>query len=437
MEAPLHRRWIDNWCMPRRGEITPEFYAGVDEFIQLASSQESFIRLGVLKCPCIKCECLKFKLVNEVKRDLCKHGFMKGYYYWTNHGEEMPIMPQNVIVNEYYRQDNFRDQFNPYEQMVMDAAGPSHAPATMQGAFSESGYQSYNIEEPPNENVKAFYEMLSAAQSPLYSGCDAESELSAAVRMLSIKSYYNMPEGCYNEIMQFMQHTMSTGNRVPDDFYHTKKLVSKLGLGCQKIDCCPNSCMLYYKDDQFERSYKFCSHPRFKSARSSTGKFKEIPFKRMWYLPLIPRLQRIYASTITVSNMRWHYENRREFGVLSHPSDGEAWKYFDRTHPDFSADPRNVRLGLCVDGFTPYGQSGRPYSCWPVIVTLYNLPPGLCLKREFMFLTVIIPGPSNPKSKIDVFLQPLIDELKLLWHEGVLTYDISTKQNFMMKAALL
>ncbi|XP_052198317.1 uncharacterized protein LOC127805607 [Diospyros lotus] len=384
MEAPLHRRWIDNRCMPRRGGITPEFYAGVDEFIQLASSQESFIRLGVLKCPCMKCECLKFKPVNEVKRDLCKHGFMKGYYYWTNHGEEIPIMPQNVIVNEYYREDNFRDQFNPYEQMVMDAAGPSHVPATMQGAFSESGHQSYNIEEPPNENAKAFYEMLSAAQSPLYSGCDAESELSAA-----------------------------------------------------KIDCCPNSCMLYYKDDQFERSCKFCNHPRFKSARSGTGKFKEIPFKRMWYLPLIPRLQRIYASTITASNMRWHYENRREFGVLSHPSDDEAWKYFDRTHPDFSTDPRNVRLGLCADGFTPYGQSGRPYSCWPVIVTPYNLPPGLCLKREFMFLTVIIPGPSNPKSKIDVFLQPLIDELKLLWHEGVLTYDISTKQNFMMKAALL
>ncbi|PKU63664.1 hypothetical protein MA16_Dca016030 [Dendrobium catenatum] len=33
----------------------------------------------------------------------------------------------------------------------------------------------------------------------------------------------------------------------------------------------------------------------------------------------------------------------------------------------------------------------------------------------------------NPKAKIDVFFQPLIDDLKLLWEEGVLTYDISTK----------
>jgi len=55
----------------------------------------------------------------------------------------------------------------------------------------------------------------------------------------------------------------------------------------------------------------------------------------------------------------------------------------------------------------------------------------------YMFLTWIIPEPKNPKEKIDVHLQPLIDELKLLWNEGVLTYDISRKQNFIMKVALM
>ena len=144
----------------------------------------------------------------------------------------LQVMPPNVIVNEYYREYNFRDQFNLYGQMVMDTVGLLHGLATMQGAVNRSGHQSYNIKEPPNETAKAFYEMLSAAQSPLYPSCDAESELSTIVRMLSINFDYNMPEGYYNEIMQFMQHTMPTSNRVPDDFYHTKKLVSKLRLGC-------------------------------------------------------------------------------------------------------------------------------------------------------------------------------------------------------------
>ena len=99
---------------------------------------------------------------------------------------------------------------------------------------------------------------------------------------------------------------------------------------------------------------------------------------------------------------------------MCHPSDSEAWKHFNRTHPSFSYECRNVRLGLCTDGFQPFGQSGQQYSSWPVIVTPYNLPPWMCMKEAYMFLSVIVPGPNNPKNKIDVFLQPLIVELKQL-----------------------
>jgi hypothetical protein len=55
-----------------------------------------------------------------------------------------------------------------------------------------------------------------------------------------------------------------------------------------------------------------------------------------------------------------------------------------------------VRLGLCTDGFNPFGSFAAPYSCWPVILTVYNLPPGMCMRPEFMFLSMVIPGPSNP-----------------------------------------
>ena len=46
------------------------------------------------------------------------------------------------------------------------------------------------------------------------------------------------------------------------------------------------------------------------------------------------------------------------------------------------------------------------------------------MKDEYMFLSIIVPGPKNPKGKLDVFLQPLIAELKTLWEVGVCTYDI-------------
>jgi len=50
---------------------------------------------------------------------------------------------------------------------------------------------------------------------------------------------------------------------------------------------------------------------------------------------------------------------------------------------------------------------------------------------------MLIPGPESPGNAIDVYLQPLIDELKELWKTGVCTFDASTKQNFMLHATLL
>jgi hypothetical protein len=59
------------------------------------------------------------------------------------------------------------------------------------------------------------------------------------------------------------------------------------------------------------------------------------------------------------------------------------------------------------------------------------------MRPEFMFLSMVIPGPSNPRQNIDVCLCSLIDELMQLWSSGALTYDISRKQNFIMRAALM
>ena len=61
----------------------------------------------------------------------------------------------------------------------------------------------------------------------------------------------------------------------------------------------------------------------------------------------------------------------------------------------------------------------------------------MCMKDPYLFLTSIIPGPNNTKAKIDVYLQALIDELNELWCDSTLTYDISTKQNFMLKASFI
>ena len=236
-----------------------------------------------------------------------------------------------------------------------------------------------------------------------------------------------------------MKELLPTDNLMTDNFYSTKKLVRGLGLPVQKIDCCENNCMLYWDEESDLSCCKICSHPRFKrQKRGSSKNKKNVPYKKMYYFPITPRLQRMYASDATAKHMGWHAEQPHEDGgIMRHCSNSPAWKHFNLTHPSFASKSRNVRLGLCTDGFQPYGQSGHQYSCWPVILTPYNFPPWMCMKEEYMFLNVIVPRPKNPKNNLDVFLQPLIAELKELWEVGIETYDVSKKRNFQMRAALM
>jgi len=54
-----------------------------------------------------------------------------------------------------------------------------------------------------------------------------------------------------------------------------------------------------------------------------------------------------------------------------------------------------VCLGLCSDEFNPFRSFVASYSCWPVILTVYNLPSRMCMRPEFMFLFTVIPGPNS------------------------------------------
>ena len=53
------------------------------------------------------------------------------------------------------------------------------------------------------------------------------------------------------------------------------------------------------------------------------------------------------------------------------------------------------------------------------------------MKIPYMFFTIVVSGPDDPTQGIDVYLQPLIEELKTLWLKGVEAYEISQKGIFV------
>lgn len=149
-------------------------------------------------------------------------------------------------------------------------------------------------------------------------------------------------------------------------------------------------------------------------ADANGAQVKRVPTKQVRYFLLVPRLQRFFMSSKTTSLMKWHTESRIDDGVLRHPVDSPAWKLFDEKNPDFATDSQNVRLGLTADGFYLFRTMSVSHSTWPVVLMPYNLPPWMCMKQPFFILSMLIDGHKAPGNKINVFLQPLINELKEL-----------------------
>ncbi|XP_056856243.1 uncharacterized protein LOC130505660 [Raphanus sativus] len=121
-------------------------------------------------------------------------------------------------------------------------------------------------------------------------------------------------------------------------------------------------------------------------------------------------------------DLRWHYTNATEDGTMRHPVDSISWAQVNAKWPDFAADPRNLRLGISTDGMNPFSMQSTNHSTWPA---------------ENINVDLLIPGPTAPGNNIDVYLAPLIDDLKDLWAEGIEVYDSFAKENFNLRALLL
>jgi len=81
---------------------------------------------------------------------------------------------------------------------------------------------------------------------------------------------------------------------------------------------------------------------------------------------------------------------------------------------EFRSDARNLRLSLLTDEINPHGNISSTSSTCLVVLTIYNLPLWLCMKREFLMMSLLISGPRQSENDIDVYLTPIIENLKIM-----------------------
>jgi hypothetical protein len=67
---------------------------------------------------------------------------------------------------------------------------------------------------------------------------------------------------------------------------------------------------------------------------------------------------------------------------------------------------------------------------------MYNIPTWLCQKRKYLLLTILIQGSKQLGIDIDVFLEPLMQEMERLWRHGGPMYDAFRKEDFICRAMI-
>ncbi|XP_019197730.1 PREDICTED: uncharacterized protein LOC109191558 [Ipomoea nil] len=373
-----------SWMYKKRNTL--EYVHGVQEFVKIAEEYASKIGENYIVCPCYDCRNLKkFRSSEQIKEHLIRRGFKIGYDRWIWHGET--VLTSNSTNQRECRKNVVKDQSNEdnvgndgdndrLDELIRD----------MQG----------DLNEMPQE-FESFFE---SSGKPLFSGCSKFTKLSAVLKLYTIKAKHRWSDKSFTELLEFLKDMLPNENELPCSTYEAKKMLCPLRL-----------------DDACEQK-------------------KSPPAKLLWYLPVIPRFKRLFANAKDAKNLQWHASGRKEDGKLRHPADSPQWKNINKKFSDFGAENRNLRLGLCTDGMNPHGNMSSRHSTWPVLLTIYNLPPWLCMKRKYIILSLLISGPKQPGNDIDVYLAPLIEDLKKLWNEGVTVFDAHSQTNFTLRAML-
>ncbi|XP_062119368.1 uncharacterized protein LOC133833127 [Humulus lupulus] len=354
--------------------------------------------------------------LNVIKLHLLTHGFLSTYTTWTHHGEEIEGVEDEVLAD------------------VEDAEATDDLSAGLQDAFGgpyfDIGPTSDFIDNefPRNSNDK-YDALLDSVHNPLYENCTKFSVLSVVVKLMNLKVINKWTDKGFDDLLKCLKEMLPDGNHCPISYYQTRRLLSEVGLGYEQIDVCQYDCALFYGENANATMCPIC-----KSSRYVRNK---IPHIQLRWFPIKARLKRLFSSKHTAKVMRWHKEVRKdEPGILRHPADGDAWKHFDKTYPEFAVDSRSVRMGLASDGFNPFSNMTSMYSLWPVILIPYNMPPWASPNGTNYLMSLLIPGPKSPGKDYDVFLRPLIEELKELW-EGIEAYDSYEGCMFKLRAAIL
>ncbi|GJT81279.1 protein exportin 1A [Tanacetum coccineum] len=275
---------------------TAVYMKGLNEFMKCAEDHRERMGETRISCPCKECRnIVAFDDPNMIRRHLIEHGFDKNYTCWDLHGEARePQVDTHTFVSDTNHEENDSNDDNHQDnldEMLHDAE--------------------INVDE---KNVKKLQQLFVEAEKALYNGCKKFTKISFVLRLLDLKAKNNWSDKSFTTLLELLHEAFPEDNELPVSTYKAKKLTCPMGLEVQRIHACRNDCILYRKNYKDLHECPVCKESRYKHKNltelDSDVKKNGPPAKMLWYLPIIPRLKKLYANPKDAKLLRWHAEER-------------------------------------------------------------------------------------------------------------------------------
>ena len=105
--------------------------------------------------------------------------------------------------------------------------------------------------------------MKSNAYNPLYENCIEFTLLSTVLNLYNWKAKYGISDLGFTKLLVILRRMLPLGNDMPTKTYDAKQVLRTTGLSYEKIDACPNDCILFRKEYELLTECPLCSGSRY------------------------------------------------------------------------------------------------------------------------------------------------------------------------------
>src|SRR3989337_3959684 len=239
-------------------------------------------------CPCVRCNNWEKRTEDEMGKHLQKSGFTPSYTVWTFHGESAQRARAEVVRR---RTDEHGTGMEDMVQNFDDAR---------------------DSDDEMEESAKAFNEMLESSKRPLHKHTEL-CQLDAISQIMALKAQFNLGRECYDAMMTLFGRFLPKGHVLPPNLYQSDKILRALKMPYEKIHACEKGCVLFRLQYEDLNYCPICNSSRYVVVDNGMGEKTptNIPVTVLRYMPIVPRLQRIFMVEETARQMTWYKMGKR------------------------------------------------------------------------------------------------------------------------------